>query len=345
MPQTRAPRIHGATVDVDVSVIVLNRDGRPWLGPCLDGLAAQRGAPAFEVIVVDNASSDGSAAFVRERYPHVVVHETGRNLGFAGGNNAGARAARGRVLVFLNNDTVPSPDWLSRLHAALADHPDAGLATSRIVFLDRPEVIDSAGDGYIRAGGAFKHGHGRSAAAHAASREVFGACGCAFAIRRPLFESLGGFDETFFIYYEDVDLSYRARLGGARVWYAADAVVRHAGSATFGAASPAAVYYGQRNLEWVWLKNTPAALLWRTAASHALYSLAGLAHYARAGRLGPALRGKLAAVGGLPAVLRARRAVQRSATASPASIEALMERRWLALKRAEKEALADRRQD
>jgi N-acetylglucosaminyl-diphospho-decaprenol L-rhamnosyltransferase len=321
---------------VDVSVIVLNHNGRKWMGPCLDALGAQRGAPASEIVVVDNASTDGSAGFVRERYPRVVVLDAGGNLGFAGGNNAGARVARGDVLVFLNNDTVPAPDWLARLHTALADRPGVGLVTSRIVFMDDPDVVDSAGDGYIRAGGAFKHGHGRPAAEYDRSREVFGACGGAFAIRRTLFESLGGFDESFFIYYEDVDLSYRARLRGSRVWYAADASVRHAGSATFGAASPTAVYYGQRNLEWVWLKNTPSRLLWRTAASHALYSLAGLAHYARQGRFGPALRGKLAALRGLPGVLRARRAVQHAATAVTSDLEAVMERRWLALKREEK---------
>lgn len=325
-------------MSVDVSVIVLNHNGRPWLGPCLDALGAQRGAPATEIVVVDNASTDGSADFVRAQYPHVVMLDAGGNLGFAGGNNAGARVACGEVLVFLNNDTVPAPDWLARLHAGLVHRADVGLATSRIVFMDDPEVVDSAGDGYIRAGGAFKHGHGRPAAEYGGSREVFGACGCAFAIRRALFESLGGFDESFFIYYEDVDLSYRARLRGSRVWYAADAIVRHAGSATFGAASPTAVYYGQRNLEWVWLKNTPPALLWRTAVPHAVYSLAGLAHYARGGRFVPALRGKLAAIRAIPAILRSRRAVQRAAVAAPADVEALMQRRWLALKRREKRA-------
>src|SRR5262245_46334330 len=89
-----------------ISVIVLTFNGRSWLAPCLDALAAQRGAPAFETILVDNASTDGSAEYVEERYPAVRVHRTGANLGFAEGNNAGARIARGGALVFLNNDTV-----------------------------------------------------------------------------------------------------------------------------------------------------------------------------------------------------------------------------------------------
>ena len=333
-----------------VSVIVLNYNGRRWLRPCLDALAAQRGAPPFEVIVVDNASTDGSADAVREYIQETAavaetggfgaLHliETGANLGFAGGNNAGAREARGAWLVFLNNDTVAEPDWLARLHAEAVAHPECALVTSRLVFMDDPSIVDSAGDGYFRAGGAFKHGHGAPAADFSSSREVFGACGGAFMIRRDAFEALGGFDARFFMNYEDVDLSYRARLRGLRIWYAASAVVRHAGSGSLGALSPAAVFYGQRNLEWTWIKNTPPGLLASTALPHAIYSLAGLSHYARRGRLMPAVRGKLAALLGLPAVLRDRRAVQRASVVSVQAVEQLMETGWLALKRREKAA-------
>jgi N-acetylglucosaminyl-diphospho-decaprenol L-rhamnosyltransferase len=333
-----------------LSVIVLNYNGRRWLQPCLDALAAQRGAPRFEVIVVDNASTDGSAEAVRdyiqgrvaveEKAAFEALHfvENGANLGFAAGNNAGARTARGAMLAFLNNDTVVEPDWLARLSRALTAQPQFALATSRLVFLDDPSIVDSAGDGYLRAGGAFKHGYGGHAEDALISREVFGACGGAFLTRRAVFEALGGFDERFFMVYEDVDLSYRARLLGFRCWYAADAIVRHAGSATLGVASPAAVYYGQRNLEWTWLKNTPRALLIRTAIPHAIYSLAGMSHYATRGRFVPALRGKLAALLGLPAVLRDRRAVQRASVVSAQAVEQLMETGWLALKRREKAA-------
>jgi GT2 family glycosyltransferase len=318
-----------------VSVIVLNYNGRKWLAGCFDAVAGQRAAPPFEIVFVDNASTDGSAAFVRESYPAVRVVENESNLGFAAGNNAGARVSAGRYLVFLNNDTVPAADWLSRLCAPLDEQPALGMATSRVVLLDDPSRIDSAGDGYLRAGGAYKRGHGRPSADYAVSQEVFGACGAAFAIRRELFEELGGFDESFFMVYEDVDLSYRARLKGFRCWYAADAVVRHAGSATLGRVSANAVFFGQRNLEWTWIKNTPSPLLWRSAPAHLLYSIAGLSYYLRVGRFGAALRGKLSAVAGLPGALRARRATQRSSTA-PASAVALMDRNWVAIKRSEK---------
>jgi GT2 family glycosyltransferase len=319
-----------------VSVVVLNYNGREWLGPCLTALGAQAGAPPFEVILADNGSSDGSIDFVASRFPTVRIVDNGRNLGFAAGNNAGAAAARGRLLAFLNNDTVPAADWLAQLHAVHEAVTPPALVTSRIVFLDRPDIVDSAGDGYLRAGGAYKHGHGAPVAAAVGTREVFGACGAGFMIARDFFMRLGGFDERFFMVYEDVDLSYRARLAGARCYFAADAIVRHAGSATLGVMSAAAVYHGQRNLEWTWIKNTPTPLLVKSLPAHVIYSLAGVAHYVSHGRGAAALGGKIAALVALPRVLAERRAIQQSRVADVSAIERVMERGWLSLKRREK---------
>lgn len=330
-------------MDPAASVIVLNFNGRRWLSACLDAVAAQRGAPAIEVLLVDNGSTDGSVDFVRSGWPAVRVIETGSNLGFAAGNNAGAREARGEWLVFLNNDTMAAPDWLARLLAEAAAHPECALVTSRLVFMDDEAIVDSAGDGYLRAGGAFKHGHGARADGFAVSREVFGACGGAFMIRRDAFVALGGFDPRFFMNYEDVDLSYRARLRGLRTWYAASAIVRHAGGGSLGVVSPAAVYYGQRNLEWTWIKNTPPGLLAATALSHALYSFAGVVHYVACGRGAPVLRAKWAALRELPAVLAERRRIQATRTATAADLEPFLERNWLAAKRREKAFAAGRR--
>lgn len=325
-----------------VSVVILNYNGRQWIDGCLAGLAAQRGAPEYETLLVDNGSRDDSITFARTTYPNVRIVENGRNLGYAAGNNAGARHASGAWLAFLNNDTTPQPDWLARLWSAAQAHPLCGIVTSRLVFMDDPTVIDSAGDGYLRAGGAFKHGHGGRNGDFETSREVFGACGGAFMIRRDLFESLGGFDERFFMQYEDVDLSYRARLRGARVWYASDAVVRHAGSGSLGTISPMAVFYGQRNLEWTWIKNTPRPLLAATALSHAIYSIAGVLHYVRVGRGGAAIRGKWAALRRLSDVLADRRRVQSSRAVEPSAIESMMERGWIAVKRREKAYISSR---
>ncbi len=316
-------------------VIVLNRNGRDWLDGCLVSLLAQD-VPDVEVVLVDNASSDDSVDLVRRRFPSVRVMALAANRGFSGGNNAGAAGSDARYLVFLNNDTRPRPGWLGALVRTAEADPGVGLVTSHLLFMGEPARVDSAGDGYLRAGGAFKRGHGQPPDAFGESAEVFGACGAAFLIRRELFDRLGGFDEDFFAVYEDMDLSYRARLAGARVWYAAHAVVEHAGSATLGRTSPLAVYLGQRNLEWVWIKNSPASLLWRSAPAHVAYDLAAAAYCLRIGRLAAWTRAKLAALGGLPAVWRKRRAVQRTRAIAPAALRAAMTPGWIAVKRREK---------
>ena len=316
-------------------VIVLTWNGRAWLDGCLAALAAQT-RPPTEVVVVDNASTDDSVRHLETRWPNVRVIALPSNVGFAAGNNRGAEDAATDCLVFLNNDTVVEPGWLDALVRAAGADAGRGLVTSKIVYLDQPDVVDSAGDGYLRCGGGFKYGHGEPVSGWHQSREVFGACGAAFLIRRTLFQELGGFDESFFVVYEDVDLSYRAQLRGARVWYAADAVVRHAGSASMGRVSDLAVYCGQRNLEWTWLKNTPGRLLWRSLPAHLAYTAAGAVGYLRQGRFGPWLLGKWAAARGIGRIWRARGRAPAATAADRDRVWALMERDWISRKRAEK---------
>jgi N-acetylglucosaminyl-diphospho-decaprenol L-rhamnosyltransferase len=259
-----------------------------------------------------------------------------RNHGFAGGNNAGAREARGRYLAFLNNDTIADPGWLRSLLAGLDERGGIALATSRIVYMHDPAIVDSAGDGLTRWGGAFKRHHGSSAQAVADSREVFGACGAAFVIPKAVFDEIGGFDADFFLSHEDVDLSYRARLRGYRVRYVADSVVRHRGSSSIGRSSRVAVFHGQRNLEWMYVQNTPLPLLLRTLPGHIVYNAAAAAYFARHGLLGAFLSAKLAAFAGLPRALRKRMAIQRGRRVPARAIWDHLEPRWLALKRREK---------
>ena len=316
-------------------VIVLNWNGKQWLTPCLTALLGQ-GLPDVEVVLVDNGSTDGSAELVQARYPTVSVRALGRNIGFAAGNNAGALGAEARYLVFLNNDTRVQPGWLQALVAAAEADATVGLATSKIVYADGSGLVDSAGDGYLRCGGAFKIWHGQPAATAPMGGDVFGACGAAFLIRRDLFEALGGFDEDFFVVYEDVDLSFRAQLLGARCRYVPDAVVEHAVTATLGRVSETVVFHGQRNLEWAWIKNMPASLWWRSLLPHVAYDLAGAAAYARRGQLGVWLRGKAAALKGLPRMWRKRRHIQRTASTSVSRLWALMEPDWIGIKRREK---------
>jgi GT2 family glycosyltransferase len=318
------------------SIVIVSWNGRQYLEACLDAVAAQQDVAA-ETILVDNGSTDGTAAFVRERFPWVRLVILAKNCGFAGGNNAGVRHARGRVVVLLNNDTVPEPGWLAALlRGREAGGPNA-LASSRIVYLHDPRVIDSAGDGLLRWGGAFKRHHGASVEDASQSGEVFGVCGAACAIPRTVFDELGGFDEDFFASHEDVDLSYRARLLGYRCLYVADAIVRHHGSATLGRVSAFAVYHGQRNLEWTYFKNTPSSLLLRTLPGHLVYTAAAAVHFARLGLLGPFLRAKWSALAGLPRLLHKRAQVQRTRRVGGDAIWPLLEPRWLATKRREKQ--------
>jgi GT2 family glycosyltransferase len=320
----------------EASIVIVNWNGRRYLEPCLNAVAAQQGVAA-ETILVDNGSSDGTAAFVRERFPWVRLVALEENRGFAGGTNAGVREGRGRVVVLLNNDTVPEPGWLAALlRGREAGGPNA-LASSRIVYMHDPRVIDSAGDGLLRWGGAFKRHHGASFEDASQSGEVFGVCGAACAIPRAVFDELGGFDEDFFVSHEDVDLSYRARLLGYRCLYVADALVRHHGSATLGRVSAFAVYHGQRNLEWTYFKNTPVSLLLRTLPGHLVYTAAAAVHFTSLGLLGPFLRAKGAALAGLPRLLRKRAQVQRTRRVGADAIWPHLEPRWLATKRREKQ--------
>lgn len=319
----------------DVSVVIVTWNGRRYLDACLRAVEAQEGVRA-ETILVDNASTDGTVEFVRAHFPHVRVLALEENRGFAGGSNAGAREARGEYVAFLNNDTVADSTWLRSLRAGIELTAGVALTTSRIVYMHDPGIIDSAGDGLFRWGGAFKRYHGEPVELAGAPAEVFGVCGGACLMPKAIFDDLGGFDEDFFASHEDVDLSYRARLRGYRCRYVPDASVRHHGSATLGTISPFAVFHGQRNVEWMYLKNTPTSLLIRTLPGHLLYNAAAAAHFARRGLLGTFLKAKAASIAGLPAVWRKRMRIQRARTVGAAAIETHLEKRWLARKVREK---------
>ena len=319
----------------DISIVIVTWNGRQHLDACLSAVAAQQGVDA-ETILVDNASADGTAEHVASRFPWVRVLRLDRNHGFAGGNNAGASIASGRYLAFLNNDTVAAPDWLRALRQGLDEANGIALATSRVVYMHDPQIVDSAGDGLTRWGGAFKRHHGGPASEAMESREVFGACGAAFIVPKAVFDAIGGFDEDFFLSHEDVDLSYRAQLRGYRCRYVADSVVRHRGSSSIGRGSTLAVFQGQRNLEWLYVQNTPLSLLVRTLPGHLVYNAAAAVYFVRHGLLGTFLSAKAAAIAGLPRALRKRRAIQRGRTVSTRAIWDQLEPRWLALKRREK---------
>lgn len=243
------------------SVIIPNWNGLALLRPCLDTLHQQT-LDAFEVIVVDNASSDDSVAVLQRDYPEVRTIALSENLGYSGGCNAGIREARGEIVVLLNNDIEAEPDWLAELVAALDRHPEAGFAASRMMIHTDRQRLNAAGDIYRRNGTPDSRGvceiYGPP---YDEETLVFGACGGAAAYRTAMLDEIGLLDERFFMYCEDVDLSWRAQLAGYRCVYAPKAVVYHHMSATGGGALSS--YYVGRNTLWVIALNYPGKLLWR----------------------------------------------------------------------------------
>jgi GT2 family glycosyltransferase len=321
---------------IKTSIVVVNYNGRKWLERCLGAAIAQL-EPDDELVLVDNGSNDDSVDWVRRTFPQVHVVALPSNAGFAGGNNAGVRAATGDYIAFLNNDAAPCPGWLAALRRPLDTVHDVALATSLIVYMHSPETVDSAGDGLVRWGGAFKHDHGKRVNPEYVTRDVFGACGAACIIRRSVFEAIGGFDEAFFAVYEDVDLSYRAQLAGHRCVFVPEAVVHHAGSATLGQLSDLAVFHGQRNLEWMYWKNTPWPLLIVTGPGHVLYMLAAAVYFAALGRFQVFVSAKWEALRACRRVWQQRREVQRSRKSAVWRLWRLMERRSIGLKVGEKQ--------
>jgi GT2 family glycosyltransferase len=238
------------------SVIIVNYNGRAHLDRCLNSLLIGFNAND-EIILVDNASIDGSAEYVEQTFPTVRVIRSETNQGFAGGCNIGAQWTTGQYLAFLNPDTVVVPGWLDALVAALEADPQVGLTTSKILLLDDTDRINTCGNDMHYTGLTLCRGMGIKRDALTSGEEVSAVSGAAFVIRQELFEALHGFDESFFMYMEDSDLSWRARLAGYRCIYVPDSVIYHDYTLRFG---PEKTFYQERNRYLMLLKG----LRWQT---------------------------------------------------------------------------------
>jgi len=222
-----------------ISVVIVNWNSAADLTACLESLLRQTSAPA-EIIVVDNGSSDGSAALVRERFPAIELIANAENLGFAPAVNQGIERARGEWVATLNNDTIADERWIERLQAAASaplpaaeDGQELGMLQSCIVFKDRPDTLNSTGLLLFKDATAADRGvRTPSAQADGWPPEIFCPTAGAAAYRRSMLERVrlpaGVFDASFFMYYEDVDLGWRCRLAGFRARYVPDAIVYHA---------------------------------------------------------------------------------------------------------------------
>ena len=308
-----------------VSVIIPHWNAVHHLPTCLDSLRSQT-YPRVETIVADNGSTDGSLELLARDYAWVRVLPLGENRGFAGACNAGMRAARGEIVVLLNNDTEADPHWLEEVVAAFQRHPKAGLVASKMLLFDRRDTFHTAGDFYRLDGIPGNRGvWQRDVGQYNREEYVFSACGGSAAYRKSVLEQIGLLDEDFFFSCEDVDLAWRAQLTGYRCVYAPRAVVYHKLSATGGGAT--ASFYDGRNFIYLLAKDYPGDLWrvhWRAILRaqlritvEALRAWRGEAARAR-------LRGQLAGLLGVPKMLRKRRAVQRSRTVERTYLESIL---------------------
>jgi len=323
------------------SVIIVNWNGKRLLGRCLRGLRRQT-FQDFQTLLVDNGSTDRSVAYVREHFPEVKVIALPQNRGFAGGNNVGIRASHGKYVALLNNDAEPDPRWLEALIEALEAHPEVGFCASKMLRADTPGVIDTAGDIFYTHGVGGKRGAGqRDGPGFSRAEYVFGACAGAAIYRRAMLEDISPFDEDFFLYGEDVDLSFRAQLRGYKCLFVPEARVYHQVAATAGLDSPLSVYYTRRNMLYVLVKDLPTSLLLHHLGAILLHFLAGDLLYALIGHAAVVARARRDNLKLMRKMLAKRRWIQRTRCVPDVYIQSLLtERSWRARMR---DALAQMR--
>jgi GT2 family glycosyltransferase len=297
-----------------ISAVIPTWNALRYLPACLSALRAQL-APGDEIVLVDNCSRDGAGAWARRHAPDVRVLELPENRGFAGGTAAGIAAARGELLLLINDDALAEPGCVAALWAALRDAPGAGAAAGALTFSRRPDIVASAGILFQRDGIATDLHLGLPTALLPPTPEpIFGASGGLALLRRELIADVGSFEPAFFNYLEDADLAWRSRLRGWGAMLAPGARARHVYSATAGQGSPFKQRLLGRNRIRVLVRCLPAPLLRECLPSILSYELLAVG-YALLRRQGAIITGRLEAMRELPVLLAQRRAIQARRTA------------------------------
>ena len=305
----------------EISVIVLNWNGKRFLEACLEGLRRQSFRD-FETILVDNGSSDGSVEYVRSNFPEVRVLALPDNRGFAGGNIAGYEQSTGNLILLLNNDTEAHPKWLEEIRDASLTYPQAGSFASKMMYFDERNRVENCGFDVGIEGATLDLGRDQyDSPQWSKPREVFGACAGAAAYRRTMLEDVGFLDDDFFMTYEDVDLSFRAQLRGYSCVYVPGAIVYHRYRATNSKLPDRQVFYSQRNIEYVWVKNMPFALIVRSAPWRLLYELGAAIYFIRVGTGSAFLKSKWAVLRNFSSLLRKRKEIQGRRVARNAEMQ------------------------
>jgi len=246
-----------------VSIIVVNYNGRHFLGECFSSLEnLDYPRDRFEVILVDNASIDGSVEYTREHFPWIRILQLDKNYGFCKPNNEGVKIATGEYVVLLNNDTVVAKEWLSELVKGVLADDKVICCVSKMLYYDRKDLINTAGGKITIIGGGFYRGYGDKDGPKYSKFEYTGfGCGAGVLVKRDFFQNIGGFDEDYFASCEEHDLGWKSWLYGYKVLYVPTAVMYHKESATFGTKSsfePTKVYLITRNRLYNLAKNFEA---------------------------------------------------------------------------------------
>ena len=299
-----------------VGIVIVNYNSGPHLARCLASLAGQR-FHDFTVIVVDNASSDDSARACEAMPAGWQLVKLAYNAGFATANNRAIALLETPWVATLNPDAIAEPDWLQQLMQGIERYPDAAAFGSLQLAVFRPDRLDGAGDAYHASGVYWRGGFNKPIARQAGEGEVFSVCAAAALYNREILQELGGFDDDFFCYGEDVDVGFRLRLAGHRSIQLANAVVRHVGGACVGERSAFAVFHGHRNRVWLFVKNMPARLFWPLLLAHLASCLILLLMDVRRGQARAGLAALAAAAKGLPGAWRKRAPIQRSRRGDP----------------------------
>lgn len=297
-----------------VSLVIVNFNAGDALLRCLEAVTLQT-LPPTRLILVDNASTDGSAkkasAFLASNAALAGISESVRNnknLGFAAANNASIARCNTEFIALLNPDAIPQPDWLEKLVAAANRHPQAASFGSLQMRDIAEGIIDGLGDVYHFSGACWRKRHGRKLRpSDLVEGEIFSPCAAAALYRRSALIEVGGFDKDFFCYMEDIDLGFRLRLMGYAAVFLPQAVVEHASE---NRRSDFAVYHGHRNIVWCFLKNMPATLLLAFAILHLLQTLCAFFVCALRGQAYVFIRAKIDACRHLPKMLVKRRLLQ-----------------------------------
>lgn len=244
------------------SILIVCWNSNQYLKKCLQSIRQQT-LKDFEIILLDNASPQPVPTETIEEFNDLTIqfYKADENLGFAGGNNLAASKAVGKYLITLNADAFPENNWLEVIHQATLKYPNHSFASKLIMDSDRTK-LDGAGDVYHFTGLVWRRYFGKPLSCiNLKEEEVFSPCGAAAIYPRDFFYQVGGFDDDFFAYVEDIDLGFRLQLAGCPCIFLPEATVYHVGSGSTEYKSDFSVYYGNRNLIWAFFKNMPFPLL------------------------------------------------------------------------------------